>query len=115
MYLVAWIRPVMPFIEYEINKKYIAEVLCENKDKPKMKCNGKCHLKKQLKKANDEPVEQSSPVPISSKTEDLITLLYEKKFQCINPIIINKSEVHYIENYQFIFNRRIFHPPKFLI
>ncbi len=115
MYLVAWLRPVMPFIEYEINKKYIAEVLCENKDKPKMKCNGKCHLKKQLKKANDEPVEQSSPVPPSSKTEDLITLSYEKNLKCINPITINKSEVYYTENYQFKFYRKIFHPPKFLI
>ena len=73
MYLVAWVRPVMPFIEYEINKKYIAEVLCENMTKPEMKCNGKCHLKKQLKIANDEPEEQSSPVPTFSKTEDYLS------------------------------------------
>ncbi|MEN8121536.1 MAG: hypothetical protein ABFS35_14380 [Bacteroidota bacterium] len=115
MYFVAWVRPVMPFIEYEINKKYIAEVLCENKDKPEMKGNGKCHLKKPFKKANNEPVEQSAPAPIFSRVEELTTLLFEKKLQCLNPIPINNTLVPYIENYQFIFNRKIFHPPKFII
>jgi len=115
MYLIAWFRPVMPFIEYEINKKYIAEVLCENKAKPEMKCNGKCHLKKQLKIANDEPDDQSSPIPTHSKTEDLTTLLFERKLQCLNPIKLNKKVVFYIENYQSIFCSNIFHPPKSLI
>ena len=115
MYLVAWFRPIMPFVEYEINKKYISEVLCENKDKPKMKCNGKCHLKKQLKIANDEPEEQSSPVPTFSKIKDLTTLLFEKKLQCLNSIRINGNIVFYIENYQSIFCSNIFHPPKSLI
>ena len=105
----------MPFIEYKINKERIAKVLCINKDKTEMQCNGKCYLKKQLRKANNEPSEQPLPTPTYSKAEDLTTLLFERKLRCLNPIIINKSEVHYIENYQFIFNRRIFHPPKFLI
>ncbi len=33
---------------YALNVKTITEQFCENKTKPKMKCNGKCHLKKQL-------------------------------------------------------------------
>jgi len=36
--------------DYLLNKDYIAKVLCVNRDKPEMKCNGKCHLAKQLKK-----------------------------------------------------------------
>lgn len=35
---------------YEYNKEYIAKNLCENRNKPEMKCCGKCYLKKQLKK-----------------------------------------------------------------
>ncbi|OJW78561.1 MAG: hypothetical protein BGO69_00815 [Bacteroidetes bacterium 46-16] len=38
---------------YELNKDYIAKNLCENRDKPQMKCCGKCYLHKQLKKAED--------------------------------------------------------------
>lgn len=37
-------------VNYALNKEYIAKTLCENKAKPKMHCNGKCHLKKQLEK-----------------------------------------------------------------
>lgn len=32
-----------------LNRDYIARVLCVNRDKPQMHCNGKCHLAKQLK------------------------------------------------------------------
>jgi hypothetical protein len=45
-------RPVLPFIEYAINKNYIAKNLCINKDKPKSCCKGKCYLKKQLAKSS---------------------------------------------------------------
>ncbi|WP_299760746.1 hypothetical protein [uncultured Pontibacter sp.] len=39
------------FSSYFANKSYIAAVLCENKAKPELQCEGKCYLKKQLKKA----------------------------------------------------------------
>ena len=112
MYFIAWLEPVMPFIEYQINKKYIAEVLCENKDKPKMHCNGKCHLKKQLKKANNQETGSELPVLPSSKTEQLTTLLFEKKHSFLKLIYLKKIITTYIENYQFLFEKNIFHPPK---
>jgi hypothetical protein len=37
-------------LEYKINFSYVASVLCENRDKPEMHCNGQCHLRKQLEK-----------------------------------------------------------------
>jgi hypothetical protein len=40
--IVAW---------YEYHKAYIAKNLCENRDKPAMKCCGKCYLQKKLAKA----------------------------------------------------------------
>lgn len=33
---------------YELNKDYISKVLCINRDKPEMHCNGQCYLKKKL-------------------------------------------------------------------
>ena len=57
------LRPVMPFIEYALNKDYIAKNLCINRNKPKSCCQGKCHLKKQLAKSdesNDTAKNQSS-------------------------------------------------------
>ena len=46
------IIPVVPVIDYLINKEYIAKNLCVNKDKPKSCCKGKCHMVKQLQKTN---------------------------------------------------------------
>lgn len=40
-------------LDYEANKGFIAKNLCENKAKPKMQCNGKCHLRKQLSKTSE--------------------------------------------------------------
>jgi hypothetical protein len=37
-------------MDYAINYDYISKVLCINKDKPELKCNGKCHLMKELAK-----------------------------------------------------------------
>ena len=41
--------PLLIQINYVLNKAYIASVLCENKEKPALKCQGKCYLAKQLK------------------------------------------------------------------
>lgn len=51
-------------LEYVVNKEYYAKVLCENKEQPVLKCNGKCQLGKQLKQA-EEQQEQSAPAPSS--------------------------------------------------
>lgn len=48
------VKPLWPVMEYVVNYDYIANVLCENKDKPQLQCNGKCYLAKQLKKAQRE-------------------------------------------------------------
>jgi len=38
---------------FEMNHKYIATKLCENRNKPWMHCNGKCYLMKKLKQLNE--------------------------------------------------------------
>jgi len=38
---------------YQLNKKYIARVLCENRDKPQLNCDGKCYLAKKLQAQQD--------------------------------------------------------------
>lgn len=50
----------MPLIRvgYELNKEYIIKNLCENRDKPQLNCEGKCHLSKSVKAANQESPEQ---------------------------------------------------------
>lgn len=40
-------------LHYQARKAEITQLFCVNKDKPRLQCNGKCHLRKQLKKATE--------------------------------------------------------------
>lgn len=64
LFLVSWLKPYLPYLDYAINKEYIAENLCENKAKPELKCDGKCHLKKEVEKV----VEESEKEPLKPHT-----------------------------------------------
>ncbi|WP_425423142.1 hypothetical protein [Spirosoma panaciterrae] len=45
---------------YQLNKEYIARVLCENRDKPQMHCDGKCYLARRLKAQQDQQDRETS-------------------------------------------------------
>ena len=51
LYVLAMMRPITPIIEYYSNYEYIATVLCENRDKPALACQGKCYFEKEMSKA----------------------------------------------------------------
>lgn len=55
-------------VYYQLNKQYIAKQLCENKNNPKMGCNGHCYLVKQLKKAEENEKKQSTQI-VKAKEE----------------------------------------------
>lgn len=57
------VRPVMPFLEYMANYDYIAEALCENRDRPYLECNGKCYLEKQLNETSNDSHNHNAPAP----------------------------------------------------
>lgn len=63
LYLLAMVRPVLPVIEYYANYDYIATVLCENKDRPYLDCNGKCYLQKQIQNVNHDNHDHKSTIP----------------------------------------------------
>ncbi|AUD01158.1 hypothetical protein [Spirosoma pollinicola] len=51
--LLPTVSPWGTIAYYHVNKDYIARVLCENRDKPQLHCDGKCYLAKQLKAQQD--------------------------------------------------------------
>lgn len=59
-------------LSYQWQKKEIAATLCVNKNLPSKGCEGKCYLKKQLKKA--EEAENTLPGIIKEKLEIAYTL-----------------------------------------
>ena len=63
--ILAIMQPVFTkigiMIDFEINRDFISEVLCINRDKPMTICSGRCYLTSQLEKADEKENEQAPP------------------------------------------------------
>jgi hypothetical protein len=57
----------MVVLHYYFNKTYIAQNLCENRDRPTLNCDGKCVLAKKL--AAQEKEQQNSGIHFTEKFE----------------------------------------------
>jgi hypothetical protein len=104
-------RPVLPVMQYIINYDYIVAELCENKAKPGMHCNGKCHLKKELAKAaeTEKPLSQKK-VQVSEAE-----VLFFQNIILVIPaevsIITSQNVSVYANLYSFQNGYSYFHPP----
>ncbi len=112
LYLLAIIQPAIPIIEYFVNYEYIANELCENKDKPTVACNGKCYLEKQVKKQQRIDIDQEAPMPPKIDLEKYITLKNKKftyKFRIVEQF--NQTPTFYIKIDKKIFIDQLLRPP----
>ncbi len=103
-------------MDYVVNYEYITKVLCVNKAKPKLQCNGKCHLMKELAKASE------SEKPISSNkkivTQELEVLFFEeiKSFKITSLYFEVKQKIisNYSNSYSYLNSVSVFRPPIFI-
>jgi hypothetical protein len=114
VYSLVVLKPLFPFIDYAINKDYIAKNLCENRAKPKMNCNGKCHLMKQLKKAAaDIPADGNTTKSSSNQEENCVHVASLFSFK--TEMIVNGLSNDYLNMYNnklpSTYLQDIFHPP----
>lgn len=108
------LKPILPVVDYIVNYEYISKVLCENKAKPALKCNGKCHLMKELAKASEDEKPIKSDKKDSSKQEVEVLFFSESKNILFSfKIGRNKSNINanYSNNYNYLNSSFIFHPP----
>lgn len=91
------------------NQDFIAANLCDNQDKPELECNGKCHLKKELKedtkKNHNDNIVVSENILFFHKQDNEISLDEPSYFDKKN------SYSHYLEKELTEFNTSVFHPP----
>lgn len=107
--MVAMLKPVQPYVEYILNQDYIIEFLCINNDNPKLQCNGKCHLAKELKKQKQHESE-SLLVSLENYPIGFVNILK------INPVcfflVSTKKKTLLLQKlYQFEYNYSAFQPP----
>ncbi len=53
MCVKAWVMPLV-YLDYQLRKAYIVQNFCENKDRPQLKCDGKCYLAKRIAAAQEQ-------------------------------------------------------------
>jgi len=114
--LTLFLKPIFPVLDYVVNYDYITKVLCENKEKPELQCNGKCHLMKELAKEfeNEKPIQNNKKIA-SSDFEVLF-------FQEIISLQFTQGNVHdkaitldfYDNQYYHLNSSNVFHPPIFI-
>lgn len=93
---------------YSFNITYIVKELCENKDKPELKCNGKCFLKKKMGLA-DKAEKQAAE--IFKQIEFPAFIPHETLSLNTGYINIKNSIIELKNLYSYTLNNKIFHPP----
>lgn len=113
----SWKLVAMVYIQVDfiVNQQEITAKLCENKAKPKLQCNGKCHLKKQLAKIDnsekkEDKKQNSNP---SFKVEDVFYSSLENSISQFQlQINETKKSFYYLNLYHFQLNQNLKAPPQ---
>jgi hypothetical protein len=105
-------------IYFQINQQEIIRLSCENKNRPELKCNGKCYLAKQLRKAEFDLSERKS------KQETQLSLIKQLEIEgCYLPSNLTISSIFSIDQVYEVqktpyscpkssaHKHAIFHPP----
>ncbi|MDP9081700.1 MAG: hypothetical protein M3O71_30170 [Bacteroidota bacterium] len=98
---------------FELNKKYIASALCENRDKPWMHCNGKCYFIKKIKQAQENERREAARDGLNR----LEVSFFQEPFKLvfIEPVSLKKNKSDFPQySYQYSnhYIDAIFRPPK---
>jgi hypothetical protein len=114
--LLMLLKPLLPVLEYVVDYEYITTVLCVNKDKPKMQCNGKCHLMKELAKESESEKPLSSDKKITTQKAEVLYLEDFNSFTIISICFLKKSKIttNYSNLYVLLNSATVFHPPIFI-
>lgn len=118
--LVLFLFPVLTrvwvVLDFKINQDFITDVFCINKDKPVARCNGKCHLAKQLKKVDDNEQKEMPNSPRQGKEIPPFILRDTSPFN--EPRVKFLVEVEFCERYLHTSSshiHRLFRPPKAIL
>lgn len=84
------------------NQSELAKEHCVNQNKPKMKCNGKCYLAKQLAKIeNDYQKKQRQPAPFQLKTTEWVVM------NDIHSLLFSKSAIQGKSNHFYSYSKEL--------
>lgn len=94
---------------FVFNQEYIIDKFCINKNKPELKCNGKCHLKDVISQSSTQTDEQQSSII----SEIMIPFFYSDSFVDLSRkiFVINKYII-FEDVKESTYASNTFHPPQ---
>jgi hypothetical protein len=99
---------------FQLNKTYIAEILCINKEKPITMCYGQCFLNKNLDLADDH-ASDDGPFPISKQRIDFpVFLVIENAYTFRSESTFEIAGSSYLAQLSSKHCASPFHPPAVL-
>ena len=95
---------------YVINKELITKTFCVNRKKPKLRCNGKCHLMKELRKET-----QKEKSPLATIKVQLPVNFYEEitSFSFASPSTRTTTFPEFLTGETASATIPVFHPPSY--
>jgi hypothetical protein len=99
---------------YQLNKDYIAEVLCINRKKPELQCNGKCFLKQKIEQTSQEEEKKDIPATQQDKVQ-IQPFLVSQPYIHSNLTKGTDNRRHFLRKdniFLSLFCLNIFHPPQ---
>ena len=111
------IRPIIPLVEYSFKYDYFSKVLCINKDKPELQCNGKCQLSKKLIETAPVNSDNDNPTIPPINLEDYpITYLHSDKNSLVSLSTSSKTDYSTIKNKKSKnYINSVFRPPQDIV
>jgi hypothetical protein len=94
---------------YQVNQKYIASTLCENRDKPWLHCNGRCVLMKKIKAAEEKERSEESQTQKSLLQVSVFEVAHDLKF---HNILLQVLDTPYRDSYRSVTGTDFFQPPR---
>jgi hypothetical protein len=105
------------FIYWRVNQTFIAENLCENRNKPQMHCNGKCYLFKKMKQAEEEENAKNSlpnAIPNFKSVDNFVFQNHDWNIEFTSLSFQKPKFTPYSSNLLIGNQNSIFRPPKFI-
>jgi hypothetical protein len=94
---------------YEVNQKYIAEKLCENRNKPWLNCHGRCYLMKKIKQAEDKERSTERQIQKSLFQDAVTTAAFSLNFHAV---LLQQISSNYASMQPQQVSPSLFHPPQ---
>tara|TARA_R110000868_G_scaffold394322_1_gene665606 strand:- start:447 stop:788 length:342 start_codon:yes stop_codon:yes gene_type:complete len=110
-------KPFWPVVAYVVNYDYIVNVLCENKDKPELQCDGKCYLMTKLAQETEQQKENPfGKKQSNTEIQNIVFYHINSDYNLISPIVYGDTKIFKVPVVfkSGLFSQDISNPPEFI-